>query len=73
MISDCFWYFGRDAIQLPKEFEKLTAHRRPAKAEKNPEVIESLVDWIAQKYENRINGTPFSWKHDKGFKRYQGV
>lgn len=73
LVSYVFWYFGRDAIQLPKEFENLIKYNIGIKAERNPEVIENLVDWISLKFENGINGTPFSWKQGIGFERYKGV
>lgn len=53
LISDHFYYFGRNAIKIPNRFRDLEKRLRGFKSRFDADYIQSFVDWI----ENEI-GTP---------------
>lgn len=64
LISQNFYYFGRNAISIPKEYTDVifTKGRNWAYAEpKNS--VESFLNWLATNYDkNIIHGDPISWQ-----------
>lgn len=76
VISENYWYFGKDAIKLCDELSviipKNRGHRRFVNTEAE-EYIVNLLNYINDnKYSSGIRGLPFSWNSKTRFKRYKG-
>ncbi len=76
IISQNYWYFGENAINICDELSviipKNRGHRRFVDPEAE-EYITLLLNYINDnKFSNGINGLPFSWKGKKTFTRYKG-
>lgn len=76
IISENYWYFGRNAINLCNELSviipKNRGHRKFDDID-SEEYITCLLNYMNDnKYSNGINGLPFSWNNKKRFSRYKG-
>lgn len=71
LISTNFYYFGNNAIIIPKEYEILIKKGRNHKINDNVELITGFIKYISEHYERHINGTPYSRK-DGAFAHYKG-
>ena len=63
VIAKTFWYFGDNAPELPKSIIKNSTialpdrSRRGHRVNKDPKLIESLINWLHQ-YPSGVHGTP---------------
>lgn len=71
LIAKEFYYFGKDAILLPTEYQPLIWRRRNHGVNCNPALIKNFVGYIRGQYSSGIHGLPFSRKPGK-FERYGG-
>lgn len=62
LIATEYYYFGNNAIDMPKEFSSLIWKGRNHKVCHNEELIERFIVHIHQNYINGIHGTPYSRK-----------
>ena len=71
LIAEEFYYFGRDAILLPTEYQSLVWHSRNHGVSHDSARIESFVNYIRGQYSSGIHGLPFSRRPGK-FDLYRG-
>lgn len=72
LISNVFWYFGRNACSIPDTFHHLIAHGRPNPIERDTATIEQFIEYMKQNFQLGINGIPFDWGENMGFERFHG-
>lgn len=76
VISEKYWYFGREAINLCDDLSAIIPKNRGHRKFINLEAekyITLLLNYINNSgYLNRVNGLPFSWNDKEGFHRYEG-
>jgi Nucleotide modification associated domain 2 len=73
LVSNNFYYFGKDCPEIPIEFHDKICHSRRHKNITNIEDIEKLINWIESNYEpNYIHNYPNQFQPNK-FKRYNGT
>ncbi len=60
LISEKFWYFGNNAIDIPIEYEELVHKGRGHKKCIDTEKINHFINWVSENWISSINGTPFS-------------
>lgn len=73
LISQNYWYWGREAQPLPRSLEKLGDPGRDHRRYRCPEdksIIESLERWLSSFDEKGWIGNPA--RFDRGFERYGG-
>lgn len=69
LISDEFYYFGRNAIEVPEEFAKNVFHKGRNHSKPIDEWGERFIRFLQDNYRLGIHGDPILF--DK-FKRYEG-
>ncbi|MBN2503214.1 MAG: hypothetical protein JXB38_20725 [Anaerolineales bacterium] len=57
LISENFYYFGKEAIEIPKQFQKLI-FKRGYKKEFDDDLVQEFIDWLKTKYRKGIHGDP---------------
>ena len=57
LISFHYWYFGENAIELPKEFKEVIATGRGYKKLQN-NICADVTNWVGNYYEMGQNGLP---------------
>lgn len=60
LISTDFFYFGNNAIEIPKEYGDIIHRGRNHGVVDNKEIIEGFWEYIRRNYNEGINGVPFS-------------
>lgn len=58
LVATEFFYFGREAVELPKKFERLRCKGRGHKNEDDEELIRSFWKWLSDKYPRGRIGDP---------------
>lgn len=71
LISFHYWYFGENAIELPKEFTKAIATGRAYKKLQN-NICADIISWVGNYYEMGQHGLPYKWKKFGQFVRFEG-
>ncbi|WP_348922539.1 hypothetical protein [Enterococcus rotai] len=74
LISNKFWYFGKNAVKLPSNLERLANVRMNYKninENEDKAFIDEFVNWIQQFDNNQLIGYPE--KFISGFERYDGI
>lgn len=71
LISFHYWYFGENAIELPKEFKEVIATGRGYKKLQN-NICADVTNWVGNYYEMGQNGLPYKWKKFGQFVRFEG-
>lgn len=71
LIAREFYYFGNNAIDLPKRFDVLIKRGRNHIVCKDEEVINNFICYIRENYDRKIYGIPYSRKTGK-FMHYGG-
>lgn len=71
LVATQFYYFGNNAIEVPKEFDFLIWSRRNHRIYRDEEKINKFVTYISENYEVGIHGLPYSRKSGK-FAHYRG-
>ena len=66
LISKTFYYFGAEAVKIPKEFKSLIhttkAHKREKSTSHNYEVVTAFIDWLQKNFKQGIHGEPANIK-----------
>ena len=57
-ISERFWYFGKNSITIPLEFESLIRKRQGCKIHQPLKVTQGFINWIEANFEIGIHGMP---------------
>lgn len=74
LISDLFWYWGKDAVPIPESLKLLRNlprdHKRFGESE-NKELFGNLESWLASFVDFGQIGEPIEF--DKPFRRYKGA
>lgn len=71
LISFHYWYFGENAIELPKEFAEAIATGRAYKKLQN-NICADITSWVGNYYEMGQHGLPYKWKKFGQFVRFEG-
>lgn len=59
LLSDHFYYFGKEAIDIPPEFSVLVRQGQGHQSAKNQFILNDFVSWIEKEYEpNKLYGDP---------------
>lgn len=70
LISNVFWYFGEEAIQIPHDYASLAAVARGYKINEDEKFIEKFSQWLFELPQNGYIGKPYMF--NKEFARYSG-
>lgn len=60
LLSDCFFYFGRDAKEIPPHLHEIIKRNRGHKKIMNPKIISDFEAWINQFEPNRLYDDPLN-------------
>ena len=71
LVATQFYYFGNNAIEIPKEFDLLIGKGRNHKNRYFDKICDKFIDFITENYEVGIHGVPYSRKSGK-FAHYKG-
>lgn len=71
LLSFKYWYFGENAIELPKKFGEVVAVGRPYK-KLSDRLCLNLVDWVRCNYAMGQQGLPYKWHELEHFVRFEG-
>lgn len=71
LISDQFYYFGKNAISLPKRFNGILHKGRVHKIIEEEKFCQSFIKWLSEKYEVGYHADPEQFS--KIFQRYDGI
>lgn len=71
LIATEFYYFGNNAIMIPKEFDSLIWKGRNHKVCDDEMLILRFIDFMRRNYENGIHGIPYS-RRAGAFTHYGG-
>lgn len=74
LVATQFYYFGNNAIEIPKEFEMLIGYGRNHRISRDERKINEFINFINENFELGRNGVPYSrmsgkFAHYKGEKR----
>jgi hypothetical protein len=58
LIAEHFYYFGKNAVEIPKEYKDLVIVRG-YKYRHNPETVRGFLDWLRTSFEPAIHGEPY--------------
>lgn len=70
LISQNYWYFGEDAISIPKVFLSLADVKRGHKNFDNKQFIQKFSNWLFSLPQSGYIGKPYLF--DNNFMRYSG-
>jgi len=59
LICDTFWYFGKNAIELPEQFGPLVKKGIGHKNTKDNKMKNDLLEWLSKNYSTGIHGKPY--------------
>lgn len=65
LICRAFWYFGRDAIEIPGNFRSVVKRGPGCKITTNEKLIDSILEWL-HNLPNGLNGLPEMEPEDHG-------
>jgi hypothetical protein len=71
LVATQFYYFGNNAIEIPKEFEELIGSGRNHKNFYDEKIINKFINFMNDNFEKGINGVPYSRKSGQ-FAHYRG-
>ena len=71
LLSFNYWYFGENAIILPKMFVDVIAVGRAYKKIQN-NMCKDLINWVGEHYEMGQQGLPYNWNESSQFVRFKG-
>lgn len=61
LISEHFYYFGKDAIDIPEEFLSIIKKGPGHKSNFNEFLINELIEWLRENYKSGKKGNPFNF------------
>lgn len=66
LISKTFYYFGAEAVEIPKRFISLVhttqAHKRIKSTSENYDIVTEFIDWLQKNFKQGIHGEPANVK-----------
>jgi len=66
LISKTFYYFGAEAVEIPKKFRSLIqttqGHKRIKPTSGKYEIVTALIDWLQNSFDQGIHGEPANVK-----------
>jgi len=71
LVATQFYYFGNNAIEIPKEFEVLIARGRNHKNHYDEKISNKFIGFINENFETGIYGVPYSRKSGQ-FAHFRG-
>lgn len=71
LVATQFYYFGNNAIEIPKEFEELIGSGRNHKNFYDEKIINKFINFMNDNFEKGINGVPYSRRSGQ-FAHYRG-
>jgi len=71
LIATTFYYFGNNAISVPRAFDILIGRGRSHRVCRDEKIIGEFTNYISESYDAGIHGTPYSRKAGK-FAHYRG-
>lgn len=71
LLSFHYWYFGENAIKLPKEFTGVIATGRGYKKLQD-NICADIINWVGKYYEMGQQGLPYEWNQSGQFVRFEG-
>lgn len=71
LLSTEFYYFGNNAIQIPKKFDGLIGRGRNHRVSYDNNIIVKFINFVSKNYDMGINGIPYSRKGGV-FAHYKG-
>ena len=70
LISNNFYYFGKDAIEIPKDFrEEIYWSGRKYKKVRDLDCLDSFIRWVEKNFQKGYHSGPLLFE---SFKRYDG-
>lgn len=57
-ISKHYYYFGENAVKLPKKYRSLLKDKQGVTCKHDPKTVDSFLKWINQNYKPGIHGKP---------------
>ena len=57
-VSEQFYYFGENAIEIPSDFSELIRDRQGCKCNHQPEVMSGFIEWIETTLRPGVQGLP---------------
>lgn len=69
LISNEFWYFGKNAVSIPDEFINICKKGPGHRSDFSENYISRFLGWIQENYERGYSGSPNYFTH---FVRYDG-
>jgi hypothetical protein len=58
LISETFYYFGGNAVDIPKEYKALVPSGRGHRNKHNLELVADFIHWLQANYSHGIHGKP---------------
>lgn len=62
LISNTFYYFGANSVEIPKKFrplvQKKQGHKRIKSASNTYDVVTAFIDWLQKSFKQGIHGEP---------------
>ncbi|MDD6157360.1 MAG: hypothetical protein PUB52_10140 [Lachnospiraceae bacterium] len=71
LVATEFFYFGNNAISIPKKFDSLIAHGIGHRVSRDTDVINNFISYMQDNYKKGVQGTPYSRKTGQ-FAHYKG-
>lgn len=60
LLSDCFFYFGKEAKEIPPHLHEIVKKNRGHKKIINPKIISDFEAWITQFEQNKLYADPIN-------------
>ena len=64
-ISEHFYYFGENAVEIPPMYQDLIRRMKGCKCSHYPEIVRGFLDWLAQNFKPGKHGDPGDRPRDK--------
>jgi len=58
LIAEHFYYWGKDAVDMPPEYCSLVAKGRPDRCNFNPIIVAEFIAWLQTNFKAGIHGKP---------------
>ena len=65
LVSDHFYYFGRETIDVPARFSELTYRGRGYRNRFDDDLVNAFVNWLDESFETGIHGLPIAFQLDQ--------
>ncbi len=62
LLSDHYFYFGRNAILIPNKFNEIVKKWSGYKCNFDDNIVEEFLEWIENNYKTGIHGDPYDFE-----------